>query len=69
MCKVDTENLCLLRETEKAITPERGARMGNFGVTHLSDHKSIVVTTEWMQPLGCQKYGSNNAIYAVSVTD
>lgn len=69
MCKVDTNRVCLLRNTEMAITPERGARMGNFGVTHLSDHLSLVVTTEWMQPLGCQKFGSNNAIYSVSVTD
>ncbi len=67
MCKVDTENLCLIRETEVAITPERGARMGNFGVTHISNNKSIVVTTEWMQPVGCEKYGSNNAIYAVFI--
>lgn len=69
MCKVDADRLCLLRATERAITPERGARMGNFGVTHISDHASIVVTTEWMQPLGCEKYGSNNAIYAVYITD
>lgn len=67
LCRVDTDNLCLLRNTEIPLTPERGARCGNFGVTHLSQELSIVVTSEWMQPLGCEKYGSNNALFAVWV--
>lgn len=68
MARVDTENLCLLRNTEIAVTPERGARMGNFGVTHVNDHESWIVTTEWMQPIGCEKYGSNNAVYLIRAT-
>jgi len=69
LCKVDPTPLSLLHSTEIALTPERGARMGNFGVTHISDKTSIVVTTEWMQPLGCEKYGSNNAVFAVWVEE
>ena len=64
---MDTENLCLLRNTEVAITPERGARMGNFGAEDISPNESIVTTTEWMQPVGCEKYGSNNAIYMINI--
>lgn len=63
LARVDTGKLQLLRQTEKAITPERGARMGNFGALDLGPDQSIVTTTEWMQPLGCEKYGSNNAIF------
>lgn len=57
------ENMQLLKETEVALTPERGARCGNFGVTEYPGGKAAVMVAEWMQPQGCEKHGSNNAIY------
>lgn len=33
MAQVDPERLCVIRETERVLVPERGARLGNFGVT------------------------------------
>ncbi len=68
MARVDTENLRLERNTEIAVTPERGARMGNFGTNSISDAESLVVSTEWMQPVGCEKFGSNNAIYMTRIS-
>ncbi len=59
----------LLRDTEIVITPERGARLGNFGVTQLSEHEAWVIAAEWMQPAGCEKYGSDNTIWVVKLTD
>lgn len=53
----------LVKETELAIVPEKGARLGNFGVTEFKDKKSIVMAAEWMQPEGCEQYGSDNNIY------
>lgn len=66
MAKV--ENMRLVRETEKAITPERGARCGNFGVCAYKDGKSMVMVAEWMQSwnekLGvCEQYGSDNSVF------
>ena len=68
MARVDTERICLLRDSERALTPERGARTGNFGVTRVNDRESWVVVAEWMQPLGCERYGSNNAVFLARVT-
>lgn len=57
------EGMKLVPETEVALTPERGARCGNFGVTQYDEGKAAVMVAEWMQPLGCEKHGSNNAIF------
>jgi len=64
MARVDTERLCVLRETERVLVPERGARLGNFGVTHLSDRESWVTVAEWMQPAGCERRGSDGSVFA-----
>ena len=53
----------LVRSSEMAIVPERGARLGNFGAESYSDGSAAVYAAEWMQPAGCEKYGSANAIY------
>lgn len=49
MAQVDPERLCVLRETEQVIIPERGARLGNFGITEVYKKETWVVETEWMQ--------------------
>ena len=66
--EIDPKTCRIIRETERAIVPERGARLGNFGVTRVSDNECIVTAAEWMQPVGCEKYGSDNTIYAVRLT-
>jgi len=67
MAEVDTERVRVVRSTEKIVVPERGARLGNFGVTLLPDGSSMIVAAEWMQPKGCEKYGSDNSIFIVNV--
>ena len=57
------EDMHLVRDTEIALTPERGARCGNFGVTDYKDGKAAVMVAEWMQPAGCERYGSDNSIF------
>lgn len=52
LAQVDPERLCVLRETEREIIPNRGARLGNFGVTEISDNESWIVESEWMQNTG-----------------
>ena len=47
--KVDLEKLHILRSTERVIVPEKGARLGNFGITDVSENETWVTVTEWMQ--------------------
>ncbi len=67
MARVDPVRLCVVRSTERVLVPERGARLGNFGVVDVSDRETWVTVTEWMQPLGCEKHGSDNSIYIARI--
>lgn len=67
IAQVDPERLCVLRGTEQILVPERGARLGNFGVVDVSPSETWVTVTEWMQPLGVEKYGSDNSVYLARI--
>ena len=67
IAQVDPERLCLLRKTERILVAQRGAGLGNFAVTQVSPQETWVTTSEWMQPLGCEKYGSDNSVYAARI--
>ncbi len=47
--QVDPQRLCVIRKTERIILPEKGARMGNFGVVNVSDEETWIMTGEWLQ--------------------
>ncbi len=49
IAQVDPERLCILRATETIVVPERGARLGNFGVAQVSENETWIVAAEWMQ--------------------
>lgn len=49
IAEFDTKQMRLIRETERVIVPERGARMGNFGVTYVDENEVWVTSAEWMQ--------------------
>jgi hypothetical protein len=63
MAKVDTENLRIIGATEQRVIPERGARIANFGVANITERETWITTAEWMQPPGCEKYGSNGSVF------
>jgi len=71
MAQVDTDRLCVIRETEQVVIPERGARIGNFNTAAVSADESWVVVSEWMQTnppncfdcTQCEKYGSDNSVF------
>lgn len=67
MAQVDTDRLCIIRSTEIALTPNRGAQQGNFGVTDVSRDETWVTTSEWMQPKGVEKYGSDGSIFIARI--
>lgn len=73
IAEFDTEKMCLIRETERIVVPERGARLGNFGSFSVNDSESYVVVSEWMQGFNgnhkkCMEYGSDNSIFVAKIT-
>jgi hypothetical protein len=55
--------------------PQRGAKLGNFGITEVNENETWVTDAEWMQTTGpnyadytqCMKYGSDNAVFAARI--
>ncbi len=67
MGQVDPDSLCVIRDTERILVPQRGARLGNFAMTTVNECESWVIAAEWMQPAGCEQYGSDNSIFAARI--
>ena len=67
MAQVDTEKLAVIRDTEVILVPERGARLGNFGITEVSPKETWVTVSEWMQPEGVEQYGSDGSVYVAKI--
>ena len=74
MARVDPRRLRVLRETERILVPERGARLGNFGVTDVSASETWVTVAEWMQTWGPNyvmavdnPYGSDGSVWIARI--
>lgn len=75
IAKVDPERLHVIKKTEQVLVPEKGARLGNFGVTTINENESWVTVTEWMQgpppnphdPEPLVKRGANNRIWVAKI--
>ncbi len=67
LAQVDPGKLTLRRQTLQVLVPQRGARLGNFAVANVTPHETWVTVAEWMQPVGCEKYGSDNSVYAARI--
>ena len=67
MAQVDPNSLRVIRKTEKILVPERGARLGNFGITDISPNETWITVSEWMQPSGVEKYGSDGSIFIARI--
>jgi len=52
IARIDPVKLNVIRESEQILVPEKGARLGNFGVTEVSPDETWVTVTEWMQGPG-----------------
>ncbi len=65
IAQVDPNTLRVIRDTEQILVAERGARLGNFGITEYSPNETWVTVTEWMQPATAVEYGSDNTIWVV----
>jgi hypothetical protein len=74
IAQVDPDTLRVIRRTERVLVPERGARLGNFAVTHVNERESWVTVAEWMQTWGPNiiippdnKYGADNSVYVARI--
>jgi len=67
MARVDTERLVVLRNTERVLIPERGAAVGNFGITDVSPAETWVIATECMMPGHPEQYGADNSVFVVKL--
>lgn len=67
IAQVDPQKLCVLRMTERILMPERGARLGNFGVTDVNEDETWVTDAEWMQPKGVEKRGSDGSVFVARI--
>ncbi|MEQ9407562.1 MAG: exo-alpha-sialidase [Fuerstiella sp.] len=74
IAQVDPDKLHIIRSTERILVPERGARLGNFGVATVSPNETWVTVTEWMQTWGPNyvmpvdnKYGADNSIHIAKI--
>ena len=67
MARVDTDALCVLRTTERVLIPERGAMMGNFGVTTINDKETWVTVGENMYPKENLSRGADGSVFAARI--
>lgn len=67
MASVDTERLCLKKDTERIIIPERGAMMGNFGVTNINEKETWVTVGENMYPKENLNRGADGSVLAARI--
>ncbi len=74
MAEVDQKTLAVKRDTECILVPERGARLGNFAITEVSEKETWVTVAEWMQtwspniviPLD-NAFGADNSVFAARI--
>ena len=75
IARVDPEKLQVIRASEQILVPEKGARMGNFGVTEISPEETWITVTEWMQgpapnysdPAPVVARGADNRIWVAKI--
>jgi hypothetical protein len=72
--QIDAEKLVVRRSTERILVPDRGARLGNFGVTEVSPDETWVTVAEWMQTFSPQLIipvdnprGADNSVFAARI--
>ncbi len=75
IAEVDPERLCVIRDTERILVPDKGAQLGNFGALNASPEESWVVTSEGMhgdatEPMNLdlsESRGANNRVWLARI--
>ncbi|MGI6139755.1 MAG: PKD domain-containing protein [Candidatus Hydrogenedentales bacterium] len=67
IAQVDTDNLCVLRASERVLIPERGATLGNFGAANVSEHESWVTVNEGIWNDEMRTRGATGALFCARI--
>ncbi len=67
IARVDPERLCVLRDTERVLIPERGATLGNFGAAAVSPDESWVTVSEGVWNDDARRRGAKGATFVARV--
>jgi hypothetical protein len=67
LAQVDPERLCVIRTSERAIIPERGAMLGNFGAAAIDAAESWVTDAEYLAQGQASPRGANGSVFAARV--
>jgi len=67
IASVDTDALCLIKSSERILIPERGAMMGNFGVTTINEKETWVTVGENMYPKENLNRGADGSVFAARI--
>jgi len=74
IAQVDPDSLQVIRNTERVLAPERGARLGNFSVANVNENETWVSVAEWMQRKGPDyvipvdnELGADNSIFVTKI--
>ncbi len=64
IAEVDTSTMQLIKASERIAVPNRGARLGNFSVSHINEDESWITVAELMVGQGEEQYGANGNVFA-----
>lgn len=75
IARIDPDKLQVIRASEQILVPEKGARLGNFGITEINESETWVTVAEWMQAPGPNysdatplvKRGADNRIWVAKL--
>ena len=67
MARVDPDKLIVLKKTEVVLIPERGAMMGNFGASYITEKESWVTVGENMYPPENLDRGADGSVFAARI--
>ncbi len=67
MAQVNPATLQVIRRTEKVVVPERGAELGNFGATAISESESWITVSEGMFMKDSRACGAEGATFVARV--
>ena len=67
IAQVDATKLHVVRETEQVLVSERGAMLGNFGVSNINANESWAVVCEHFRKKAARKRGAKGALFVARV--
>ncbi len=67
LAQVDPARLCVLRNTEQVLIPERGVMLGNFGASYITPEESWVTDAEFMIGEKPHPRGADGSVWVARV--